>query len=532
MSYIIRTGAQALVESLERAGVETLFGYPGGNVVDIFGFLRDSKMKFVLGRHEQGCVHMADGYARASGKPGVILVTSGPGATNAITGLATANVDSVPLVLVSGQVPLSQIGTDAFQEADMTGICRAVTKHSFLLKSADEIPQAVAEAFYIATRGKPGAVVIDLPHDVQLQKTAAQYPERISLRAYHPDTAPKPRAVAQLAKLINSSNRPIIYAGGGVISSGASNDLRTLSAKADIPVVTTLMGLGVIEKSSAHAVGMAGMYGTEAANKALAESDLIIALGTRFSDRMTSTLKPKGKIVHVDCDPSSIEKNISVNLGIVADIKDLITTVSSRIKPNVHSSWMKRIAQLKRSSKVNNNKSSKIHPGAVIEAVAQVVGEDAIIVTDVGQHQMFAARYYPTPKPRRFLSPGGMGTMGFAIPAAIGASLSMPNEKVVALIGDGGAQMTFNELKVAYDENLPIMFIVFNNSSLGMIERMGKNSFVGNFTNPDFVMMAKAMGLKATRVASVELLKSAVGKAIKSNKPSLLEVIVDADAKI
>lgn len=477
---------------------------------------------------------MADGYARASGKPGVVLVTSGPGATNAITGLATANVDSVPLVLVSGQVPLSQIGTDAFQEADMTGICRAVTKHSFLLKSADEIPQAVAEAFYIATRGKPGAVVIDLPHDVQLQKTSAQYPERISLRAYHPDTAPKPRAVAELARLINSSNRPIFYAGGGVISSGAADDLRALSSKADIPIVTTLMGLGVIEKTSTHALGMAGMYGTEAANIALAEADLIIALGTRFSDRMTTTLKTKGKIVHVDCDPSSIEKNVSVNLGIVADIKDLITTVSSRIKPNSHTSWMKRISQLKRSSKnkVRKFKTSKIHPGAVVEAVAEAASDDAIIVTDVGQHQMFAARYYPTPKPRRFLSPGGMGTMGFAIPAAIGAALSMPNEKVVALIGDGGAQMTFNELKVASDEKLPITFIVFNNSSLGMIERMGEDSFVGNFSNPDFVMMAKALGLKAKRVSLVEELKSAVTNAVKSSHPSLLEVIVDADAKI
>ena len=345
------TGAQALVDSLAKAGTEVLFGYPGGAVLDIFNCLPDAPFQFVLGRHEQGSVHMADGYARATGKVGVCLVTSGPGATNTVTGLATANMDGVPIVCVTGQVPLAQIGTDAFQEADTTGITRAVSKHNFLVHSADELPEIVAEAFYIATHGKPGPVVIDIPKNVQQAFTMATYPERVSLRAYHPESFATSAQMARLAKLINEAERPVIYAGGGVIASGAAKDVAALAHRAQIPVATTLMGLGSFDERDPLALRLAGMHGSAAANYAINHTDLLIALGVRFSDRVTGKLAAyakKAKIVHVDCDPASIGKNVRVSLGIVADVKDVLTTVSSRVKSADHSAWLAQIEEWKK----------------------------------------------------------------------------------------------------------------------------------------------------------------------------------------
>ena len=534
-----RTGAAALIEALERAGTEVVFGYPGGNVVELFDRLPSAKFRFLLARHEQGAVHAADGYARATGRPGVVLVTSGPGATNAITGLATANVDGVPLVLVSGQVPLSEIGTDAFQEADMTGICRGVTKHSFLVQHADEIPETVAAAFYIATHGKPGAVVIDLPRNVQEEITAAQYPERISLRAYHPECAASPREVTTLAKMLNAAKRPVIYAGGGVIASGAAADLKAIAERAEVPVVTTLMGTGAFPTGHPLFLGMGGIYGAPRAKAALGAADFILALGVRFSDRVTDGAKPAraAKIVHVDCDPSSIDKNVIVNLGITADIKDLLTTVSSRIKPADHRDWLKsldKFATVAATDKeiARSAKKGSIHPAAVIDAVTAATKGHCLLVTDVGQHQIFAARRFPHSRPRHFLTSGGMGTMGFGIPAAIGAAIAKPDHKVVAVVGDGGAQMTGEELTVAAAENLPITFIVFNNNSLGMIRQMQKKYYVGDFTNPDFVLWAKACGLSAARVTKASELDKAVARAIRAKGPYLLEVMVDEEAMV
>ena len=531
-----RTGARALVESLERAGVEVVFGYPGGNVIDIFDNLKSAKFRFVLAGHEQGATHMADGYARASGRPGVVLVTSGPGATNAITGLATANVDGVPLVLISGQVPLSQIGTDAFQEADMTGICRGATKHSFLVQHADEIPETVAQAFYIATHGKPGAVVIDLPRNVQEELTSAAYPERISFRAYHPECAATRQQVNRLARLVNEAKRPVLYAGGGVVASGAAADLAALAHKAEIPVATSLMGIGAFDESDPLALGMSGIYGTKAANAALADADLVLALGVRFNDRMTAAVarSRRTRIVHVDCDPSSIEKNVSVDLGITADIKELLTTVFSRIRANRHAEWAAKLRVLRAQ---HPPKITPIHPGVimpqtVVDAVAEVTQGEALVVTDVGQHQMWAARRYPHRHARHFLTSGGMGTMGFGIPAAIGAAIARPDEKVVALLGDGGAQMTSEELLVAVRERLPITFVIFNNNALGMIRQMQKQYFVGEFTNPDFVLLAKAHGLQAERVTAEAKLVPALRKAVKAKCPRLVEVLVEGEAKV
>ncbi len=555
-----RTGAQALVDSLVKSGVEVLFGYPGGQALDIFNCLPDAKLLFVLGRHEQGCVHMADGYARSTGKPGVCLVTSGPGATNTVTGLATANIDGIPLVVITGQVPMDLIGTDAFQEADTTGVTRAVSKHNFLVHSADEIPEIVAQAFYIATHGKPGPVVIDIPKNCQQAMTSAQYPERVSLRAYHPESAATSSQLSRFARMINDAKRPVIYAGGGVIASGAAKDVAALAHKAGIPVATTLMGLGSFDEHDPLSLRMAGMHGTPAANWAMNEADLIIALGVRFSDRVTGKISkyaPQAKIVHVDCDPASIGKNVSVALGIVADVKDVLTTVASRVKAASHPEWIAKIDGWKKSRPVS---WKQLHPGvimpqAVIEAVDKATDGRAVVVTDVGQHQMWAAQHFRYSIPRHFLTSGGMGTMGFGIPAAIGAAFARPDHKTVAICGDGGAQMTFEEVVCAVEHKLPVTFVIVNNGCLGMVRQWQELFYKKNYSGsiltvkgrprnehleqdldydylPDFVKLAEAHGAEAYRVIDPAKLDATIAKAVKSNKTTVVEVIVEPRANV
>ena len=555
-----RSGAQALVESLAKAGTEVLFGYPGGAVLDIFNCLPDAPFQFVLGRHEQGCVHMADGYARSTGKAGVCLVTSGPGATNTITGLATANMDGIPLVCITGQVPLAQIGTDAFQEADMSGICRAVTKHSFLVQHADEIPEIVAEAFYIATHGKPGPVVIDIPKNVQQTMTSAQYPERVSLRAYHPESMATTSQMTKFAKFVNESKRPVLYAGGGVIASGAAKDVANLAHKAQIPVATTLMGLGSFDERDPLALGLAGMHGSAAANHSINDADLIIALGVRFSDRVTGKLAAyakRAKIIHVDCDPSSIGKNVAVDLGIVADVKDVLTTVNSRIKPAEHKEWLAHIDEWKRKRPVTYKPMHKdvIMPQQVIESIDRATKGKAVIVTDVGQQQMWSAQFFRHNIPRHFLTSGGMGTMGFGIPAAIGAAFARPDHKTVAVCGDGGAQMTFEEVVVAVEHKLPVTFVVINNACLGMVRQWqelfyGKRysgsilSVKGRLANerleqdlkydylPDLKKLAEAHGAETYRVIDPAKLDATISRAINSKRTTFVEVIVEPRANV
>lgn len=555
-----RTGAQTLVDALVKAGTEVLFGYPGGQVLDIFDCLPEAPFQFVLGRHEQGCVHMADGYARATGRPGVCLVTSGPGATNTVTGLATANMDGVPLVCITGQVPLGQIGTDAFQEADMNGICRAVTKHSFLVQSADEIPEIVAEAFYIATHGKPGPVVIDVPKNVQQAKTAAEYPERVSLRAYHPECYATARELGRLAKLINEAERPVVYAGGGVIAAGATKDVARLARRAQIPVATTLMGLGAFPETDPLALRLAGMHGTAAANYAINRADLLLAFGVRFSDRVTGKLAAyakAAKIVHVDCDPASVGKNVRVDLGIVADVKDVLTTVASRVKPATHDAWLAQIAEWKKRRPMAYRPlhPNVIMPQRVMEAIDRATNGEAILVTDVGQHQMWAAQYFRHTHARHFLSSGGMGTMGFGIPAAIGAAIGKGDHKVVAVCGDGGAQMTFEEVVVAVEHKLPVTFVVVNNGCLGMVRQWQELFFnkryagsiltvKGRLANerleqdlaydylPDLVKLAEAHGAEAYRVIDPAKLDAVLKKAVKSARTTFVEVIVEPRANV
>ncbi len=533
--YEARRGARALVESLEKARVEVLFGYPGGNVVDVFDELSRSSVRFVPGVHEQGCVHMADGYARASGRPGVVVVTSGPGLTNTITGLGTANMDGVPLVLICGQVPLGQIGTDAFQEADTTGLTRAVSKHNFLIHSADEIPETVAQAFYIATHGKPGPVVIDLPRDIQCQLTAAQYPERVVLRAYHPESAATTSQVNRLAKLVNEAKRPLIYAGGGVIASGASADVAALSAKAGIPVVTTMMGLGAVDGRLPLALGMAGRHGSAAANSAVRSADLILALGMRFNDRVAAEpgrFARQAKLVHVDCDPASIGKNVRVDLGIVADVKDLLTTVNSRIRAGVRPGWPAP-APAERPTDVAG---AGVSPFAVIAAIDRLTEGDVVVTTDVGQHQIWAARTLRHVYPRHFITSGGMGTMGFGIPAAIGAALARPNHRVVALLGDGGAQMTVHELPIAARLGLPIVFVVFRNNALGLVRQIqcqscGGNCFATDIEPPDFVRLAAAYGVPGTRLVRGRSPEAVLARALRRRGPFMIEVEVDKEVE-
>ena len=537
-----RSGSKALVEALERVGADIVFGYPGGNVIDIFDELSRSSFRFVLGRHEQGCVHMADGYARASGRPAVVMVTSGPGLTNTITGLGAANMDGVPMVLVCGQVPLDQIGTDAFQEADTTGLTRAVSKHNFLVHSADEIPETVAQAFYIATHGKPGPVVIDVPRDCQQALTAAEYPERVVLRAYHPEVSATASQVGRLAKLVNGAKRPVILAGGGVIASGASEDVTTLAHKAGIPVATTLMGIGSFDETDPLSLGLAGLHGEFAANAAIAEADLLLALGVRFNDRVTGRSSAKfarrAKIVHVDCDPASINKNVSVDLGIAADVKELLMTVDSRIRPAQHPDWLAAIDARRRprAEGVRPLHRGVIMPQAVVESVYAATKGKAIVVTDVGQHQIWAAKVFKHTRPRHFITSGGMGAMGFGIPAAIGAALARPDSKVVAFLGDGGAQMTAEELLVAVELRLPVTFVVLSNGSLGLVRQMqrhmcGGNYFATDISSPDFVKLAAAYGMRGFRVADGAKLDAVLARAAGSRKPTLVEVVVDREAE-
>ena len=537
----MRSGAQALAEGLEKAGAEVVFGYPGGNVIDIFDCVRTAKFRFVLGRHEQGCVHMADGYARALGRPGVVLVTSGPGLTNTITGLGAANMDGVPLVLICGQVPLDEMGTDAFQEADTTGLTRAVSKHGFLVKSADEIPETIAQAFYIATHGKPGVVVIDVPRDCQRAQTAAQYPARVSLRAYHPERFASSAQVNRLARLVNAAKRPVIYAGGGVIAADAASDVAALAHKAGMPVVTTMTGIGAIDSEDPLSLGMAGIHGEPAARRALADADLILALGVRFNDRTSATLPRRqwARIVHVDCDASAIGRNVQVGFGIVADVKDLLATVDSRIRPAAHEDWTARSRptekELADGAKAASARPGYVAPKAVVDAVCRAAKGNLVAVTDVGQHQLWVARCLRNVRPRTFLSSGGMGAMGFGIPAAIGAAIARPDAKVVAFVGDGGAQMTAEELAVAAELRLPVVFVVFSNGTLGLVRQMqttgfGARYFATDLRSPDFVKLAIAYGIKGVRVDDPAKLDAAVRRAVRAKEPVLVDVVTDPEA--
>jgi len=553
-----RSGAQCVVDGLEHAGCEVVFGYPGGTVLDIFNVLCLSPMHFILSRHEQGAVHMADGYARATGKPGVCLVTSGPGATNTVTGLATANMDGIPLVCLTGQVALSAIGNDAFQEADIIGITRAVTKYNPLVRSADELPAAIAEAFHIATTGKPGPVLTDIPKDVQRQLTTVRPPASVSLRSYTPRVPLRPEAIAALADAINRAERPLLYVGGGAITANACDALAKLARKAHIPVTTTLMGLGAFPEDDPLALRMPGMHGNATANLAISRCDLLISLGARFDDRVTgkiSEFAPKAKIAHIDIDPSAIGKSVRVDYPILGDAREAAESLLPLVDARTHDAWTAELDALKAKYPMRYPASDTvIQPQFVLEQVDRICAGKAIIVTDVGQHQMWATQFIHYRSPRSFISSGGLGTMGFGLPAAIGAQLARPGALVVAITGDGGIQMNAQELVVAVEHNIPVKVVILNNGHLGMV-RQWQQMFYGKRYSavvlgqakrpaneriaaqkpayrPDFIKLADAHGMNAVRIDRPADVAPTLARVFADPHPWLVECLVEPEANV
>jgi len=543
------TGAEIIIESLKREGVKHIFGYPGGVVLNIFDLLYDEKdLGLILTRHEQGAVHAADGYARASGKPGVVLVTSGPGATNTVTGIATASMDSVPLVVLSGQVPTMLIGNDAFQEADIVGITRPCTKYNFLVKDINELAATMKEAFHIATTGRPGPVLIDLPKDVTAGKADFEWP-KVNIRSYKPTYEGNKFMIAKAAGMIAKATKPVIVAGGGVIISGAHKELTDLAKFAEIPVTTTLMGLGGFPGSHKLALGMPGMHGTYYANKAIQESDLLIAVGMRFDDRVTgktAAFAPHAKIIHVDIDPTSIRKNVRVDVPVVGDAKRILSNMLGMLKEGdkkqwapVRKKWIKQIDAWKKERPLAYPASDDvIKPQFVVEKIYELTKGDAIITTEVGQNQMWAAQFYKYDKPRRFLSSGGLGTMGYGFPAAIGAQFAHPDKLVIDIAGDGSIQMNIQELATAVINKLPVKVAILNNRYLGMVRQWQELFFSERYSHtnldvtPDFVMVAEAYGAVGLRATTPSEVEPVLKEAFKIKKPVFMDFVVDWKEKV
>ncbi|MBI5074427.1 MAG: biosynthetic-type acetolactate synthase large subunit [Nitrospirae bacterium] len=545
------TGSEILLESLKKEGVKHLFGYPGGVVLNIFDLLHDEKdLQLILTRHEQGAVHSADGYARATGKVGVALVTSGPGATNTVTGIATAAMDSIPMVVITGQVPTMLIGNDAFQEADIVGITRPCTKYNFLVKNVSDLALTIKEAFHIASTGRPGPVLIDLPKDVTTSKAEFHWPDQVKIRSYNPTYEGNKYMITQASHMIAKAKKPLIIAGGGVISSDASKELREFAEITGVPVTMTMMGLGGFPGSHKLSLGMLGMHGTYYANKAVQDSDLLIAIGMRFDDRVTGKIDafaPNAKIIHIDIDPTSIRKNVRVDLPIVGDVKRVLTVMNKVIHDEVkeqwaevRKAWTKQIDAWKKERPMSYDRDADvIKPQYVIEKINELTKGDAIIATEVGQNQMWAAQFYKYDKPRTWLSSGGLGTMGYGLPAAIGAQLAFPNKLVIDIAGDGSIQMNIQELATAVINKLPVKVAILNNRFLGMVRQWQELFFQERYSHtkldetvPDFVKIAEAysaVGLRATKKSEVEpVLKEAF--AIK--RPVIMDFVIDWTEKV
>jgi len=535
------TGAQILIECLKREGVEIIFGYPGGQVLPIFDKLYDANLKFILVRHEQGAAHAADGYSRATGKVGVCLATSGPGATNLVTGIATAYMDSIPMVAITGQVKTHLIGNDAFQEADVTGITRPITKHNFLVKDVNELARIVREAFFIASTGRPGPVLIDIPSDIQLQEAEFIWPEEVKIRGYNPTLFGHPGQVKKAAKLIQQAKKPLIYAGGGVITSGAHHELKVLAEKLNAPVTMTMMGLGAFPGTHPLSLGMLGMHGTAYANHATMESDLIIAVGARFDDRVTGRLDafaPYAKVIHIDVDPSSISKNVKVDVPIVGDAKNILGQLLEEIKKAPDTSeWHKTIEEWKKKHPLKYKDDGKIKPQYVIEQLYDVTKGEAIITTEVGQNQMWACQWYKYLYPRTYISSGGLGTMGFGFPAALGAKLGCPDKTVIDIAGDGSIQMNIQELGTAVCNKINVKVMILNNGYLGMVRQWQELFYHKRYSqvcisSPDFVKLAESYGAVGILVTKKEEVRPAIEKALSIDNTVFVDFQIEPEENV
>ena len=543
------TGAQCLIKALEDVGVDTIFGYPGGQAIDIYNALYDSKkLHHILVRHEQGAAHAADGYARATGKVGTVIVTSGPGATNTVTGISTAYMDSIPMVVITGQVATSSLGSDAFQESDMTGITMPIVKHSYLVHDPKDLPEIIAEAYYIASTGRPGPVVIDVPGNVsKAQNVPYHFPEEVKLESYKPTYKGNSKQVKSAVRALEKAERPIIYAGGGILSSNASAELLDLAETLQIPVVVSLIGKSCMPEDNPLCLGMPGMHGSRAANAALQNSDLIFAVGTRFADRVTGRLSafaPDAKVIHVDIDPAEIGKNRNADIPVVGDAKLVLAAINEQLHKDqaqpVDAEWVAKIDEIRRESPFYYEKrDDAIQPEYTLELLDKLTKDrDTIFTTEVGQHQMWAAQYLHCTRPRTFLSSGGAGTMGFGFPAAIGAQEGCPDSLVVCVAGDGSLQMNIQEMATAYEAGTPVKVLLLNNSTLGMVhqwqdlfysKRYSQTVFTGN---PDFVKLAQAYHWYGDSVSDPAQLEGAMEKWLSQEGPALLEVIIPDDENV
>ena len=540
----IKTGAEIMWECLVREGVKVVFGYPGGAIMPAYDAMLDFDIHHVLVRHEQGATHMADGYARATGKVGVAIATSGPGATNLVTGLATAMMDSVPIVCITGQVPITAIGGDAFQETDVTGVTMPITKHNYLVTSADEVARVVREAFHIARSGRPGPVLIDICKNAQIDKTEFIYPEKISLPGYRPPRRAPKKDLEQAAKLIAQSERPVILAGQGVLQSGAMRELREFAEKTQTPVAMTLLGLGGLPASHPLSLGMMGMHGEAYCNNAIQGSDLLLAFGMRFDDRVTGNLRtyaPRARKIHVEIDPSEVHKNVHVDAPLLGDLRTVLGDLTPIVDPMDHEEWLDKIAEWRNDTEKRDIMAwpddGLLYASHVVRDLWESTSGNAIVTTDVGQHQMWTAQYYHMEQPFRWITSGGAGTMGFGLPSAIGAWFAHPDKQIWAIVGDGGFQMTQAELATAVQEGANVNIAILNNGYLGMVRQWQEFFFEKRYSgvkmlSPDFVKLADAYGIPARRITKREEVADAVAYANSISGPVLLEFVVEMEEAV
>lgn len=533
--------SEAIIKSLERQGVSTVFGYPGGAILPIYEALRGSEIRHVLVRNEQSAAHMASGYARATNSIGVCISTSGPGATNLITGIATAYMDSIPMLVITGQVKTDMIGKDVFQEADITGATEPFTKHNYLLKRAEDLPKVLAEAFYIATSGRPGPVLIDIPVDVQQEHIVFQPTDTISIPGYKPTTCGHAGQLKRITQRMRSAKRPVIFAGGGVICANATEELKTYVDKAGIPVVNTLMGIGSLPMDSPYYGGIVGIHGHGHTSKILSRADVVMVIGARMSDRAArnfAALCSKADIIHVDVDPAEIGKVVNHQIPVVGDAKNILTKLLETAERLDTDDWLKEIESYKEPVRLPKGDRDKyIHPAYAIGLLSEMAAPDAIVTADVGQNQIWAARHFQLTGSRRYMTSGGLGTMGYSLPAALGAKLGAPNRQVVSVNGDAGIQMLLAELGTISESGVPVTVLLLNNHRLGMVRELQDNAYgkggrfgIDLINSPDFVMIAKAFGLEGKRVSREEDLPAAMAEALASPVPYLLECMIDPEA--